>query len=154
MRDDIRELLIREEKLYSKKKLLLENILATEAEILFALKTGRSDELAGPLAEDSRRMDEIDAIDCSLADLDRQLAGKIGVSPSDLASRLAGDPGHPLPAIANARTAIERILGEIALKRKETIALLETSTAETLEQIQDLESLRRVRRFELPRKQS
>ncbi len=145
MRDDARSGVDELSRLYAKKTGLLRRLLLSESDKLHYAKSDNIERVAAIVSEDVLLIEEIDLIDCDIAECEEALARLAGVTRKVLYRLLKGsdDSRELLLRREEARDSLEGLLRE----REKLMVILKSATREVLESI---EGIARIRGLKLP----
>ncbi|HSA16562.1 MAG TPA: hypothetical protein P5346_17620 [Spirochaetota bacterium] len=145
MRDDILSLFEEEERLLSEKKSLFDRFMLSEIEKISCLNYGRIEKCLSMFDADNDLIAEIDSLDFHIKKIEQQIAGTIGVKPSEIGKFLSARKETVIKKVCSSKREIRVSASELAGMREKTIGLLESALGKTAAEIDGLQSLRKIK---------
>jgi hypothetical protein len=145
LRDDVLSLLEEEAGLLSRKKGLFDKFIISENDKISGLKAGKIEKCLGMFSGDDELIGEIDSIDFHITKVEERIAGIIGVKPSKIGGYLSHRKEDIIQKVCSSKKEIRLTASELVGLRKKTVGLLEAALESTGIEIDDLESLARIK---------
>ncbi|MBN2079173.1 MAG: hypothetical protein JW838_09420 [Spirochaetes bacterium] len=146
MRDDVSAGVSKLCLLFDKKKTLLNRLILSESDKLHYVQSENPERVSAIILEDDAIIDEINLIDCDIAETEESLARIIGITPKGLYRILRGNVG-PARELITRRREIRTLLEHLLSGREKLSAALGSAAGEVREHI---EGIARIRRLKLP----
>ena len=146
MRDDVAADFGELSLLHVRKKLLLQRLLLNETDKIHYVQSDNPERVSSILLEDDAVIEEIDLVDCEIAEREESLARIIGVTRKGLYGMLQKS-GKPAKDLVDTRAEIRDILTRLLRERER---LLDTMAAASDEARKSFEEIARIRGLGLP----